>query len=101
MNNDEQVKKEDHFEEDEEDAKGVQEHCRGLTIRDLYLLVPVSALKPEPLLTVQSFPGLLPRPAVGVQYGIEVGLGNGRVAIHYFLDQPPDARKRNPAIEES
>src|SRR6476646_3090233 len=40
------------------------------------------------------------RPLIGPQYGIEIGLRTGRVAIHHPLDRSPDGGEVAPLLEE-
>src|SRR5438132_1510498 len=104
VDNDEQIEKNQDLENDQDDARYVEDHVEDVN-RDSRIVIRVwrSPFRCN-VLTIQRFnvpPCFLPRPLVGPQYLIEIGMRNGLVRVHHLLNRLPDSGETHPFFEKS
>src|SRR6187431_1294102 len=99
MDDDEQIKQDNDFEDDEKDAKDMHDDVFLIREGSRAAQNSTASFFPDSILSEQgsSFGA---RPLVGGQYRIEGGIRNGVVAIHDLLDRAPDAGERNSFFQE-
>ena len=102
MHYDKQVKQDKDLEQDEDDAGDVQNHVfsgqRSVIGWTRNRFRRWNSFQDITLQLLNVFLRLLPRPLIGCQYCIEIGVRNGRMPVHHLFNNLPDFRKPHFAI---